>query len=138
MYTHDTSVRVRYAETDQMGYVYYGAYAAYYEVGRVEALRTLGISYKTIEEEESIIMPVISLESRFIRPSFYDDILLIRTSIPRLPKDTISFNVEIFNSNMQIVNQAKVNLCFIDKTNGQRIQAPELILKKLATYFEEK
>jgi acyl-CoA thioester hydrolase len=85
MFAHETNIRVRYAETDQMGYVYYGAYAAYYEVGRVESLRQLGISYKELEAG-GVIMPVLNMESRFIRPAYYDDLLIIRSEISKIPE----------------------------------------------------
>jgi acyl-CoA thioester hydrolase len=134
MFAHETNIRVRYAETDQMGYVYYGAYAAYYEVGRVESLRQLGISYKELEAG-GVIMPVLNMESRFIRPAYYDDLLIIRSEISKIPEDSITFNVEIYNQNRKIINQARVKLCFINKDTNERITAPELLIKKLTPYF---
>ena len=76
MFTHETNIRVRYSETDQMRYVYYGQYAAYFEVGRVEAMRSLGIRYASLEEDHGILMPVMNMHVRYLRPAEYDELLL--------------------------------------------------------------
>ena len=91
MFIHETHVRVRYGETDQMGYLYYGNYAQYYEVGRAEAIRSLGISYKELEEDYGIMMPVMSLQMRFVRPALYDELLTIRTHLRHLPSERLHF-----------------------------------------------
>ena len=89
MYTHDFQKRVRYGETDQMGYLYYGNYAQYYEIGRVEMLRSLGLTYKAMEEELGVMMPVLSLQMRYVRPAYYDELLTIRTALRRIPDQFI-------------------------------------------------
>lgn len=95
----ETMLRVRYAETDQMGFVYYGNYAQYYEVGRVEAMRSLGFSYKEMEEN-GILMPVINLNINYKKPALYDDEIRIVTTVSKLPSVRITFDYECFNQKM--------------------------------------
>lgn len=118
-----------------MGYLYYGNYAEYYEVGRVETIRSLGISYKALEEEHGIWLPVVSLESRFVRPAYYDELLTVRTEIRRLPNEYIVFHVEIFNEKRKLINGGRVRLCFFDANTKKVIPAPELLLEKLKHFF---
>ena len=99
MYQHRHAIRVRYGETDQMSYVYYGNYALYYEVGRVETMRSLGLSYAFFENEIGVMMPVMKMDIEFLRPAFYDQELTILTTIPELPGREILFQSEIFNEN---------------------------------------
>ena len=135
MFEHTHQIRVRYAETDQMSYVYYGNYAQYYEVGRVEAMRSLGLSYASMEKEWGVMMPVMKLEMEFLRPAFYDDLLTIVTTITHLPLNDIVFNSSIFNERKKIVNKAAVTLCFIDSVTKKRIAAPEFLLKKMNAFY---
>jgi len=137
MYTHNFKKRVRYGETDQMGYLYYGNYAQYYEIGRVEMLRSVGLTYKSMEEEHGILMPVMTLEMRFVRPAHYDELLTIRTSLRELPGKTIVFHVEIFNEKMKLVNGGRVKLCFVDANTNKSIEAPTYLVEKLRPHFEE-
>jgi acyl-CoA thioester hydrolase len=137
MYQHDFQKRVRYGETDQMGYLYYGNYAHYYEIGRVEMLRSLGLTYKSMEEEYGILMPVMSLQMRFVRPAYYDELLTIRTALRKLPDQFITFYVEIFNEKNKLVNGGSVKLCFVDKNSNKTIAAPSYLLDKLKPYFPE-
>src|SRR3546814_8835253 len=95
MYVHETHIRVRYSETDQMGYMYYGNYAAFYEVGRVEMLRSLGLSYRGFEEQ-GIMMPVLELQSKFIKPARYDEQITVRTILKELPGARIHFDYELY------------------------------------------
>ncbi len=136
MFTHEFKKRVRYGETDQMGYLYYGHYAAYYEIGRVEMLRSLGLTYKAMEEEYGILMPVMSLQMRFVRPAHYDELLTIRTTLRRLPDRTIVFHVEIFNEGGRLVNGGNVKLCFVEARTGKTVEAPAYLLEKLRPHFE--
>ncbi|MCB0688559.1 MAG: acyl-CoA thioesterase [Saprospiraceae bacterium] len=134
MYSQSTQIRVRYGETDQMGFVYYGNYALYYEVGRVEAIRSLGLTYKDLEDQ-GILMPVVRLESKYIQPAKYDDLLTITSTIDTLPDRFIIFDVVITNEFEQILNKAKVTLCFRDAHSGNQIRTPSSILQKLKPYF---
>ena len=135
MYQHEFQKRVRYAETDQMSYLYYGNYATYYEIGRVEMLRSLGLTYKAMEEEHGIIMPVTNLEMRFVRPGRYDELLTIKTSLRQLPDKYIIFHVEILNEKHKLVNGGRVKLCFVNSENNKAVSAPDYLLEKLRPFF---
>lgn len=135
MYTHEYQKRVRYGETDQMGYLYYGNYAQYYEIGRVEMLRSLGLTYKAMEQEHGIMMPVMTLQQRFVRPAYYDELLTIRTSLRKMPDRFITFHVEIFNEKGKLVNGGSVKLCFVNVKDNKTVRAPVYLLEKLRPYF---
>jgi acyl-CoA thioester hydrolase len=134
MFTHRTSLRVRYSETDRMGYVYYGNYAMYYEAGRVEALRALGMSYREMEDT-GIMLPVIKLEVNYLKPAFYDDLITVETSIPLLPDVKIKFDYLCINPNNEIINKGHTTLVFINKENGRPCRAPQELIKQLQPYF---
>ncbi len=136
MFTAETNIRVRYAETDQMGVVYYGNYATYYEVARVEALRQIGLTYKGLEKE-GILMPVVELKTKYIRPAKYDDLLTVKTYIHALPESRIIFNYEVFNEAEVLINTGETTLVFIDKTNGRPCHAPREVANLLKPYFNE-
>jgi acyl-CoA thioester hydrolase len=137
MYTHEFKKRVRYGETDQMGYLYYGNYAQYYEIGRVEMLRSLGLTYKAMEEEHGILMPVVSMQQRFVRPARYDELITIRTSLRQLPGKFIVFHMELFNEAGKLVNGGTVKLCFVEAQSGKTVPTPEHLVAELKPYFEE-
>jgi acyl-CoA thioester hydrolase len=134
MYIAETTLRVRYAETDQMGFVYYGNYLQYYEVGRVEALRLLGTSYKQMEED-GVILPVYSCNIRYIKPAVYDDLLVIKTSITEMPKVRITFDYEIYNQNNELLNTGTTLLVFVNKVSNKPCLAPTSFLEKISKYF---
>ncbi|MEP0711678.1 MAG: thioesterase family protein, partial [Algoriphagus sp.] len=104
MYIAKTQIRVRYAETDQMSYVYYGNYAMYFEVARVEAMRSIGFSYKEMEDE-GVMMPVLESHFRYLRPGKYDELLTIKTSIPTLPGAKIRFEYEVYNEAEELITE---------------------------------
>ncbi len=118
-----------------MGFVYYGVYAQYYEVARVEALRNIGIQYALIERELGIWLPVMHMQVRFLRPARYDDLLTIETTIPAMPESDIRFRYEIKNESGVLINGALVKLCFLDAATQRRINAPEIIKESLISYF---
>jgi acyl-CoA thioester hydrolase len=130
MYSSETSLRVRYAETDQMSYVYYGNYPQYFEVARVEALRALGLSYKEMEAQ-GIMLPVLNLEIKYIAPAKYDDLLIIKTCIPELPKTRILFEHEIFNEAGDLLTLGKVELVFVNIKSGKPNKAPHSLISAL-------
>ncbi|HQW12913.1 MAG TPA: thioesterase family protein [Saprospiraceae bacterium] len=136
MFTHQTSLRVRYADTDQMGYVYYGNYAQYYEVGRVEAMRSLGITYAWMEKEMATMMPVMNANFEYLRPAFYDELLTIETNIPLIPENEIIFESQIFNGNNKVVNKGMIRLCFVDIKTKKRINIPSALLDKLISHYD--
>jgi acyl-CoA thioester hydrolase len=135
MYTSETFVRVRYGETDQMGYVYYGVYAMYYEVARVESLRQLGLTYRELEEM-GVMMPVLENHSKYIAPGRYDDHLKIVTTLRELPGVRIKFEYEIFNESSALIHQGETLLVFIDKKTNRPCRPPKQMLDVLAPYFK--
>ncbi|MGF1636879.1 MAG: acyl-CoA thioesterase [Cyclobacteriaceae bacterium] len=135
MFEFTTNIRVRYAETDQMGYVYYGNYAMYYEVARVEALRSLGLRYKTLEET-GIMMPVLEIKSKFLRPARYDDQLSIKLTIREMPTKRMIFHYEIFNEADKLINVGETTLAFVEMANGKPCHAPESITNVLNGFFD--
>jgi len=134
MFKTEVQIRVRYAETDQMGYVYYGNYATYYEVARVEALRQIGLSYKELESK-GIMMPVLDSYSKFSRPGKYDELLTIQVSIPQLPKVKILFEYKIHNESKELIHEGKTTLAFIKMDSGRPTRMPEEMEKLLLEYF---
>ncbi|PKQ70521.1 acyl-CoA thioesterase [Raineya orbicola] len=134
MYQSHTQIRVRYAETDQMKYVYYGNYAIYFEVARVECLRNLGLDYKSLESEHKIMMPVLEHYSRYLKPAFYDDLLTIRVSIPELPQSRIRFEYEILRENT-LLHNGYTTLAFIHTENLRPVRCPDVLLNLLKPYF---
>ncbi len=135
MFKHSITQRVRYGETDQMGYVYYGNYALYYEVGRVEALRTLGLTYRELEEN-GIIMPVVRVEAKYIQPAKYDDLIEITTVIKEMPHRFITFEVLIKNEEKHILHKAKVTLGFMDINKNKPITTPPVIINCLKPFLD--
>ncbi len=136
MYTSETKIRVRYAETDRMGYVYYGNYATYYEVGRVEALRQLGLSYKEMEDS-GIMLPVLEYSIKYFKPAFYDEELTIKTIIPEMPQARIKFFYECYNSNNILLNKGETTLVFVNTSSGRPCSAPVSFLEKIKPFFEK-
>ncbi len=118
MVKSEVNIRVRYAETDQMGYVYYGNYATYFEVARVETFRHLGFSYKAMEEE-GILMPVLELKTKYIKAAKYDDLLTIKTTIADKPGVRIRFEYEVFNEQEDLLTKAETTLVFINAISGR-------------------
>jgi len=118
--SHDHQFRVRDAETDQMNYAYHDVYPQYYDSGRAEMMRTVGFTYKGMEEDHGIMMPVASMTIRYLRPAHYDDLLTIRTTLRKPPAESITFHIEIFNEKKKILNSASVKLVFVDKRNGMK------------------
>jgi acyl-CoA thioester hydrolase len=134
MYRSETKLRVRYGETDQMGYAYYGFYAMYYEVARVESLRQLGLTYRELEAT-GVIMPVLENKSKFIAPARYDDLLRIVTTIREKPAVRIRFEYEIYNEADKLINQGETLLVFINKETNKPCRPPEAMNKVLAPFF---
>ena len=128
-------LRVRYSETDQMGYAYYGNYAQYFEVARVEALRTLGITYKAMEEE-GVMLPVLEYNIKYFKPAYYDDLLTIKVTIPSLPRARILFEYETYNESGILLNKASTTLVFINMKTGKPTAAPANVLSSMVHFFK--
>lgn len=132
MYSYETKIRVRYSETDRMGYVYYGNYPQYYEVGRAELMRSLGYSYLQLENI-GIIMPVQSINIRYLHPAFYDDELTIKTIVRNMPTSRMKFEYEIYNADGKIINKGDATLGFINAKTRKAMRPPKEILDTFKT-----
>ena len=135
MIKNQTKIRVRYGETDQMGYVYYGNYAEYFEVGRVEWLRSLGVSYRSLEES-GIMLPVLSMSVNFIKPAKYDDLLTVTTTLNKKPLVKIEFDFEIVNESDQLITTGQTTLVFMDMNKNKPIKAPSDLLQRIYSRFD--
>lgn len=123
IFKHIHTIRVRYSETDKMGYCYYGNYASYLEVGRVEALRSKGVSYRSMEEN-GVMLPVLELSVKYFFPAKYDDLLFIHTTITKIERTRIFFDYEIFNEADKKIVAAQTTLVFVSAATMKPIPAP--------------
>lgn len=136
MFVYKHYLRVRYAETDQMGYVYYGHYSMYYEVARAEALRSLGISYRELEQS-GVMMPVLTNYSKYYRPAKYDDLLQIKVTIKKAPGVRITFDYEIYNEQEVLIHIGETTLVFVDISAGKPCKMPQMMWEVLNPFFHE-
>lgn len=127
--------RVRYGETDQMSFVYHGNYAQYFEMGRTEWLRDLGITYKNMEES-GIMLPVISLNINFMKPGKYDDLLTLKTTLVKKPTARIEFDYEIRNEKDELLTTANSTLVFVNMKTNRPMRIPDSILNKIEKFME--
>jgi acyl-CoA thioester hydrolase len=135
MYQSEIFIRARYGETDQMGYVYYGNYASYYEVARVESLRQLGLSYRELEDM-GVMMPVLENHSKFLAPAVYDEQLKIVTTIRTKPSVRIKFEYEIFNEHNKLIHTGETLLAFVNRSSGKPARPPEVFESLLKPFFD--
>ena len=135
MFISETKVRVRYAETDQMGVVYHSNFFLYYEVSRAESIRQLGLTYADMEKM-GVIMPVVEVQSRFLKPALYDDLLTVKTILKEMPAHhKIEFHHEVSNEKDQLLATGKIILYFMEAKTMKRTTMPEQLYKKLQPYF---
>ena len=134
MYSCDIKQRIRYGETDQMGYVYYGRYAEFYEIGRTEMTRLLGITYRDLELQ-GILMPVVKMVVKYHRPAAYDEMITIRTILRSLPTARITFFYEIYNEEGILINEAEVQLVFTDSSSRRPVRPPKDLMDALEPFF---
>lgn len=135
MFVAETQIRVRYAETDQMGVVYYGNYAQYFEVARADSIRDLGYTYRDMEAS-GVIMPVVELHCKFLRPASYDELITVKSTVKELPTDhRIEFLQEVFNEQGKLLTTGKVVLYFVTAKDMQKTTMPETLRKKLEPFF---
>lgn len=130
------TLRVRYGETDPMKYVYYGNYAEYLEVARVELFRTLGISYDEIEKR-GIWLPVSEYKIKYLKPAFYDDILEIHTYVKKVPGVKIEFEYEIYNDSQQKITEASTTLFFLDATTNKVSRCPDFLMELIQKNWKD-
>lgn len=133
MYSTETEIRVRYAETDRMGFCYYGNYAQYFEVARVEALRSLGISYKSLEDQ-GILLPVVSFHVDYKNPAHYDDQLIIKCDVREIPGVRIIFDYKTYRDDT-LLNEASTTLVFVKNSDNKPMKIPQELLTKFAPYY---
>lgn len=137
MYEAITQIRVRYGETDQMGYLYYGYYALYYEVGRAEAIRQLGFTYKQLEEM-GVMMPVVDLHAQYFRPALYDDLITVKTILKEMPEGPkIKFHSELYNEQEQLLNKGVTTLVFYNPVLKQKVSMPDDLVLRLTPFFSK-
>lgn len=135
MFNSETTIRVRYSETDQMNVVYHGNYAQYFEVARAEAIREMGITYKEMEEM-GIVMPIVELHTKFLRPAKYDDLLTIKTQLRELPTNhRVEFHHEVYNEEGKLLTIGRVVLYFLDAKTMARSAMPAALAAHLLPYF---
>ena len=135
MFSHETKIRVRYGETDQMGYMYYGNYAEFYEVARVESLRSFGMTYRAMEED-GIMMPVMEMHARFIKPARYDEELRILTVIEEMPRVRIHFRYYFYNESDELIHEADTTLVFINMQKNKPCLPPAAFTEKMKAFFK--
>ncbi|MCX7985924.1 MAG: acyl-CoA thioesterase [Bacteroidales bacterium] len=126
----EIKVRVRYGETDRMGYAYYGCYPLYYEMGRTELLREYGLTYKELEDSGTLL-PVSRLEINYIAPALYDEVLTVRTTIRQKPTVKIIFNYEIFNEKNELINTAITELVFVNASTRKPCRPPKYFMERI-------
>ncbi|HTN22068.1 MAG TPA: thioesterase family protein [Pelobium sp.] len=134
MFSFETKIRIRYADTDQMGYMYYGNYATMYEVARTEMLRSLGMTYKSMEED-GVMMPVLELKCKYLKPALYDDEIVVKVIIEEKPGVRIVFKYELFNQHKVLINLGETTLVFVDIEKNRPCMAPKNFLQKIESYF---
>jgi acyl-CoA thioester hydrolase len=135
MFEHTTKVRVRYGETDQMGYMYYGNYAEFYEVGRVEMLRSLGMTYSGMEAS-GIMMPVLEMKCKYIRPALYDEEISVKVIMDKMPGIRIHFKYELYNPGGELINIGETLLVFVNMETNRPCMPPQEFLDKLMPFFQ--
>jgi acyl-CoA thioester hydrolase len=135
MFEHSTKIRVRYGETDQMGYMYYGNYAEFYEVGRVEMLRSLGLTYSGMEES-GIMMPVLEMNCKYLKPALYDEEIAVRVIMDKMPGIRIHFRYELFNEKSELINTGSTLLVFVNMNTNRPCLPSQEFLDKLKPFFE--
>ncbi|MCU4175441.1 acyl-CoA thioesterase [Carboxylicivirga sp. N1Y90] len=130
----ESTIRVRYGETDQMGVVNNANYPSYYEIGRTELLREYGISYKQIEEK-GCMLPLVDLYVKYHKPAFYDDVLTISTSIKEMPSSKIRFDYRIYNQEGTLINEGYTNLAFLNSGTRRPVRIPDFLKELLSPHF---
>ncbi|TSD66379.1 acyl-CoA thioesterase [Inquilinus sp. KBS0705] len=135
MFENATKIRVRYGETDQMGYMYYGNYAEFFEVGRVEMLRSLGLTYSGMEAS-GVMMPVLEMYSKYLKPARYDEEITVNVIMAKMPGVKIHFKYELFNEKQELIHIGETLLAFINMNTNRPCLPPQDFIDKLKPFFE--
>ncbi|RXF70482.1 acyl-CoA thioesterase [Arcticibacter tournemirensis] len=134
MFVHETKIRVRYGETDQMGYMYYGNYAEFYEVARVEMLRSLDMTYRSMEDA-GVMMPVLEMRCKYLKPARYDEEITIKVILDKMPGVRIHFRYELYNEENEFIHEGETTLAFIDMKRNRPCMPPEYFQERLKPFF---
>jgi acyl-CoA thioester hydrolase len=134
MLYNETKIRVRYGETDRMGYMHHGSYALYFETGRTELLRQLGLTYKQMEDD-GIILPLSTMNVKYLLPAFYDEELLVKTYLHKLPTVRLEFDYEIYNQKMELLCEASTTLVFVSAITRKPMRMPDYFYQIIKPYF---
>ncbi|RFZ94624.1 acyl-CoA thioesterase [Mucilaginibacter conchicola] len=135
MFQNDTKIRVRYGETDQMGYMYYGNYAEFFEVGRVEVFRALGLTYASMEEQ-GVMMPVLEMKCKYLKPARYDEEITVKVTMDKMPGVKIHFRYDLYNERDELIHVGETLLAFINMKTNRPCLPPVEFLEKLKPFFE--
>ncbi|MBL4674734.1 MAG: acyl-CoA thioesterase [Mucilaginibacter sp.] len=135
MFQNETRIRVRYGETDQMGYMYYGNYAEFFEVGRVEMLRSLGLTYSGMEAS-GVMMPVLELKCKYLKPARYDEEITVKVTMDKMPGIKIHFRYDLYNEREELIHVGETLLAFINMKTNRPCLPPAEFLEKLKPFFE--
>ena len=135
MLVNETQLRVQYYETDQMGVVHHSNYIRYFEIGRTDLMRRMGLCYKNLEDSGTV-MPITNVEVRYLYPAYYDDIICIKSFIKELPKARIVFNYEIYNAQGKLLADGSTTLAFVNKETGRPQRAPEKMIQTLSEHLK--
>ncbi|MEN8224701.1 MAG: thioesterase family protein [Bacteroidota bacterium] len=136
MISSETKIQVRYDEVDKMGYVYHGNYARYYHISRTDLLREFGLSDKDLEQLQ-LLLPVIELNIKYLKPVYYDDIITIQTILEGLPVSRMKFRHIVYNSDDEIINKASSTVVFVDSKSRKPMRAPKIIIDKIKLNLSE-
>jgi len=136
MFVHETKVRVRYAETDQMGIVHHANYALYYEIARTECFEACsGITYESMETD-GVMLPLLELQSKFLKPALYNQVLTVKSIVKELPTVRLHVEYEIYNEKEELINIGKTTLVFVDKNNMRPCHPPKKFMDGVKQYFQ--
>jgi acyl-CoA thioester hydrolase len=137
MFTHETQVKVRYAETDQMGVAYHGNYAQYYEIARTECFEACsGMTYAAMEAD-GVMLPILELQSKYIKPALYNQVLTIKCFVRELPTVRLKVDYEIYNEAKELINIGNTTLVFVDRNTRRPCQPPENFMTEVRQFFNK-
>lgn len=135
MITHEIEVRVRYGEVDQMGFLYHSHYVDYYDMGRNELIRSVGVTQMELEKEDNIMIPVLNVDINYITPANFDDILTIKTRLEEMPKVKVTFHSEVYKNGV-LINYGSVTLAFMNAITKKAVRPPKRLVEALQSYFK--
>lgn len=133
MIEHEYTFRVMYPDTDQMGTVHHANYVRYYEAARWELFRNMGISYQSVEEA-GYMLPVTRMNFRFLKPTRYDALLTVKTTLTAMKGVRIWFSYKLFNSNNELINEAETELAFVGRDTWKPCPVPDFVIRAIESH----